>query len=99
MVIQDSRACGELSRAGQGQSFLAEIPILSNEQLHLGVAMKIMTMTDNGGRRTGIERRQFSYALHIPERRSGLDRRKSDDRRSARYSIREQNDRRTGISL
>jgi hypothetical protein len=37
-------------------------------------------LPDNGGRRMGIERRQFSYTLHIPERRSkerrsGLDRR------------------------
>ena len=32
-------------------------------------------------RRSGIERRCFSYAAHIPERRSGRDRRVSDDRR------------------
>jgi hypothetical protein len=38
---------------------------------------------DNGGRRLGIERRQFSYLLHIPERRSGVDRRFSKDRRYA----------------
>ena len=31
---------------------------------------------DNGGRRSGIDPRQFSYSGHIPERRSGLDRRK-----------------------
>jgi len=30
---------------------------------------------DNGGRRSGIERRQFSYTQHIPEQRSGKDRR------------------------
>ena len=27
-------------------------------------------------RRSGIDRRNFSYALHIPERRSGEDRRR-----------------------
>ena len=32
-------------------------------------------LPDNGGRRSGIERRQFSYNVHIPERRSGKDRR------------------------
>ena len=37
---------------------------------------------DNGGRRTGIERRSFKYCAHIPERRSGKDRRVSIDRRS-----------------
>ena len=36
---------------------------------------------DNGGRRFGFERRQFSYYLHIPERRSGRDRRIGKDRR------------------
>ena len=32
-------------------------------------------LTDNGCRRMGIERRQFSYTAHIPERRSGKKRR------------------------
>ena len=36
---------------------------------------------DNGGRRSGIERRQFSYDFHIPERRSGKERRNGNDRR------------------
>jgi hypothetical protein len=36
---------------------------------------------DNGRRRSGIERRQFSYNGHIPERRSGMDRRSGNDRR------------------
>jgi hypothetical protein len=31
---------------------------------------------DKGGQRTGIERRQFSYSLYIPERRRGQERRK-----------------------
>jgi len=37
---------------------------------------------DNGGCRSGIERRQFIYTECIPERRSGKDRRKGFDRRS-----------------
>jgi hypothetical protein len=32
-------------------------------------------------RRSGIERRRISYVAHIPERRSGTDRRVSNDRR------------------
>jgi hypothetical protein len=32
-------------------------------------------------RRNGAERRQFSYYVHIPERRSGRDRRSGKDRR------------------
>lgn len=37
---------------------------------------------DNGGRRSGIERRRFQYTSHVPERRSGRDRRSGFDRRS-----------------
>ena len=36
---------------------------------------------DNEGRRTGSDRRNYSYTLHIPERRKGGDRRIVDDRR------------------
>ena len=28
-------------------------------------------------RRCGVERREFQYSLHIPERRSGIDRRRA----------------------
>ena len=39
-------------------------------------------LADNGGTRTGLERRKFHYTAHIPEKRSGMDRRKRFDRRS-----------------
>ena len=32
---------------------------------------------DNEDRRSGVDRRHYSFNLHIPERRSGLDRRKN----------------------
>jgi hypothetical protein len=38
---------------------------------------------DNGGRRSGGDRRNYSYSLHIPERRSGQDRRSGEDRRKS----------------
>jgi len=37
-------------------------------------------MVDNGGRRLGVDRRQYSYTGHIPARRSD-DRRTEFDRR------------------
>jgi hypothetical protein len=40
-----------------------------------------INIADKGGRRKNNDRRQFSYTCHIPERRSGLDRRAGDDRR------------------
>lgn len=42
----------------------------------------ISETTDNGGRRVGSDRRQFSYNGHIPERRLEEDRRGGTDRRS-----------------
>jgi len=37
-------------------------------------------LTNNNERRSGIDRRQFSYFAHIPERRSGKERRNGFDR-------------------
>ena len=36
---------------------------------------------DNHGRRSGADRRQFTYAVHIPERRVDENRRLTTDRR------------------
>jgi len=40
-------------------------------------------LSDNGGTRSGIERRHYTLYIHIPERRSGQDRRCGRDRRTA----------------
>lgn len=45
------------------------------------VANKII---DNGGRRSGYDRREFTYSGHIPERRATSDRRRTEDRRNGR---------------
>lgn len=39
-------------------------------------------MKDNGGTRSGTDRRKFQYTAHIPEKRLDKDRRKGFDRRS-----------------
>jgi len=36
---------------------------------------------DHGGRRLGLERRQFDYSHYFPERRVGLERRRLPERR------------------
>jgi hypothetical protein len=41
-----------------------------------------LKLADNGGTRAGIDRRKFHYTAYIPEKRSGMDRRKRFDRRS-----------------
>jgi hypothetical protein len=46
-----------------------------------------LSIKDKGGRRSGIDRRQFSYNDHIPERRSGKDRRSGFDRRLKPRSV------------
>jgi len=38
-------------------------------------------MSEKGGRRAGIERREFSFTAYAPERRSGQERREYEDRR------------------
>lgn len=43
--------------------------------------MKSDRMSEKGGRRVGIERREFSFTAYAPERRSGKERRDYDDRR------------------
>ena len=43
---------------------------------------------DNGGRRLGIERRQFDYSHYFPERRVGIDRRVLPERRVDTYQNR-----------
>ena len=43
--------------------------------------LKSDRMSDKGGRRTGIDRREFSFTAYAPERRNGADRRGKQDRR------------------
>ena len=44
-------------------------------------------LNDNGGRRLGDDRRLYTYNGHIPERRSGKERRAGLDRRKTpRYA-------------
>ena len=45
-----------------------------------------MNISDNGGRRKSVDRRQFAYTIHIPERRVGNDRRNGTDRRRSNRS-------------
>jgi hypothetical protein len=53
-------------------------------------------LRDNGGRRSGIDRRHFSYTTHIPERRRGSEWRWADDRRNCE-DRRCGDDRRSGV--
>jgi hypothetical protein len=51
--------------------------------MKMGDKLKKLILIDNGGRRSGGDRRNYSYTLHIPERRSGQDRRSGEDRRKS----------------
>jgi hypothetical protein len=44
--------------------------------------MNNVDITDNGNRRFGIDRREFSYTAYLPERRSDKDRRSVSDHRN-----------------
>ena len=78
------------------------------EDLTMNITAMAIALIDNGGRRLGIDRRQFLYTNHIPDRRlgedrrTGLDRRDNIDRRSGkvviiknRKDLREEKDRRS----
>jgi hypothetical protein len=41
---------------------------------------------DNGGRRCGIDQRQFSYHAYIPERRGDVNRRSAEEQSSAFFN-------------
>ena len=45
--------------------------------------MEKINLRDNGGTRSGFERRHYPYYIHIPERRLAKERRSSEDRRNA----------------
>ena len=59
----------------------------------MNITAMAIALIDNGGRRLGIDRRQFLYTNHIPDkrlgedRRTGLDRRDNIDRRSGKVVI------------
>ncbi len=54
---------------------------------------------DSGGRRMGVDRRQFSYLMHVPERRSVTDRRSGIDRRDGKKLRVQGFERRNGDSI
>jgi hypothetical protein len=54
---------------------------------------------DNGGRRSGMERRQSLYNEHIPELRSGKERRSVLDRRKQEYQKNKKYFKQTGSSI
>ena len=54
----------------------------------MSISAMTLALIDNGGRRLGIDRRQYSYTDHIPngrldgDRRNGIDRRCGSERRN-----------------
>lgn len=49
---------------------------LQTQRMWLEKAAPAEQKPHNEDRRTGLERRRFSYTDHVPDKRSGLDRRK-----------------------
>lgn len=48
---------------------------------NIDISHVTFSIRDNGGSRSGLDRRRFSYAGHVPERREGVERRIGLDRR------------------
>ena len=60
--------------------------VLTMENNDTDILERLISL-DNGGRRSGGDRRNYSYTLHIPERRNGEDRRSGEDRRIVSRTI------------
>ena len=58
-----------------------------------------LKLPDNGGRRLGVDRRQFSYDFYIPEHRCGKERRSGLDRRLKPRILKEQKYVKQALSL
>jgi hypothetical protein len=58
------------------------LPLSKMELSNVNILLNNLSLRDNGGRRSGIDLRQFSYTDHIPERRGGQERRSNLDRRN-----------------
>jgi hypothetical protein len=59
--------------------------IYKEETMKKKKTMKVdFSLIDTEGRRQKIDRRQFSYLTHIPERRSGKDRRNTENSGSSK---------------
>ncbi len=56
-----------------------------------------LEIKDNGGTRTGTDRRKFRYSAYIPEKRSGRDRRREFDRRN-QIARRRESERRVSLN-
>ena len=71
---------------------------MEKRQNNMETSHVVLNLKDNGGRRLGVDRRRFSYADHVPERRLGEERRSGKDRRGE-AERRTESDRRSGNHL
>ena len=81
-VIRDVTEFGEKERTNQdltGQK-------VSGKRIIGEGSETAVFQSDNGGRRLGLERREFSYDIHLPEKRSITIRRSNVDRRNDLFS-------------
>ncbi len=78
----DRRSINE-RRSGAEQRTTWTFPEDSPEERRSSFRMDFYGLIDKGGRRSGIERRQFSFSIQFTERRSGKDRRSEFHRRIA----------------
>ena len=53
----------------------------------MGNLRKVVLIEDDGGRRSGLDRRRLGILAYCPERRSGQDRRGGLERRSGKASF------------
>lgn len=82
-LINRERRFRRERRSGADRRTKWTFPEDSPEERRSSVHMDFIGLRDKGGRRSGIDRRQFSFPIQFAERRSGKDRRRGFDRRVA----------------
>lgn len=66
---------------GYGQPHLGIDMMKNSREIEKDETLEEINGADNGGRRKNVDRRQYHYTVHIPERRHGTERRTGFDRR------------------
>ena len=80
-MINPERRSRRERRSGTDRRTKWTFPEDSPKERRSSFHMNFIGLKDKGGRRSEIDRRQFSFSIQFTERRSGKDRRSGFDRR------------------
>jgi len=80
----------ERASNGEAKMWLQKASLSYRKEMGKNMSVSVMNsdrVSDKGGRRTGIDRREFSFTAYGPERRNSDDRREYEERRQKPRTI------------